>query len=180
MNYFDSFHSQLALPYLETHKELIQEIFKTLEQYFGLIKNSNQKLIDLGSGDGRIVIYSGLNFGIQSIGIEINEALIKESKDKIKSMKKDGAFNKKQYRNVIIKFGDIFRQNLEEFDFIYTYSLPTMHKYMNHVFITAKKDAIIISHKYPLKGFDLYLKLEHELVHKLEKEKLTTFFYKKI
>jgi len=180
MKEHDKITSQLSLPYLETYDELIEDIFKTLEQKFALKKDSDKRFIDLGSGDGRIVIYCGFNFGIKSLGIEINENLIKEANENLKTLINKHNLKKKQLKHIIIEFGDLFRQDLQEFDFIYTYSLPTMHKYMNHVFITAKKDAIIISHKYPLKGFDTYLKLDFELSHKTENTDLSTFFYRKI
>jgi len=47
--------SQLDLPFLETNRELIQNIFETLKLKFRLIKNSHQKLVDLGSGNGQII-----------------------------------------------------------------------------------------------------------------------------
>ena len=55
---YDRFHSQLALPFLETNRELLKELFETLELKFGLKKQSKQQFIDLGSGDGRIMIYA--------------------------------------------------------------------------------------------------------------------------
>lgn len=176
----DKISSQLSLPYLETYDELIIDIFKTLEQNFALKKISNQKFIDLGSGDGRIVIFCGFNYGIKSLGIEINENLIKEANKNIKALKDKNNLKKKQIKHIKIEFGDLFRQNLQDFDFIYTYSLPTMHKYMNHVFITAKEDAIIISHKYPLKGFDTFLKSEYELKHRPDNQDIKTYFYRKV
>ncbi len=176
----DKISSQLSLPYLETHDELIKEIFMILEQEFALKRDSNQGFIDLGSGDGRIVIFCGFNYGIKALGIEINENLIKEANENLRVLKNRHNLKKKQLKHIRIEFGDLFRQDLQDFDFIYTYSLPTMHKYMNHVFITAKNNAVIISHKYPLKGFDTYLKLEYELIHKTEKQELTTYFYRKV
>ena len=55
---FEKFHSQLDLPFLETDTKFIKEIFQTLEQKFGLESNSNQKFIDLGAGNGTVVIYA--------------------------------------------------------------------------------------------------------------------------
>jgi len=180
MKEHDKLSSQLSLPYLETYNELVVDIFKTPEEKFALKKDSNQGLIDLGSGDGRIVIFCGFNYGIKSLGIEINENLLKEANENLKALKTENNLKKKQLKHIKIEFGDLFRQNLQDFDFIYTYSLPTMHKYLNHVFITAKKDAIIISHKYPLKGFDTFLKLEFELKHGTDNQDIRTYFYRKV
>lgn len=176
----DAFHSQLALPYLETNQDLLKDIFKVLEQNFSLIKNSKQKFMDLGSGDGRIVIYSALNYGIKSFGIEINQSLIQETKDRIKALKIAKSYDKHLIKRVVIKEGDIFKQNLKEYDFIYIYALPSMHKYLNHVFKTANNDAVIISHKYELNKLESLLKLRYTLEHKPKTLEVSTYLYSKI
>jgi len=177
---FDIFHSQLDLPFLETDNELLEEIFQTLESKFGLKKNSNQKFVDLGAGNGNIVIYTALNYNIKSYGIEIDHNLINEAKIKIKSLKKEGIYNKSLLKKIKIKLGDFYLLNLEDYDFIYIYSLPSMQKFLQHVFITTKKGAIIISHKYHLEGFKYLLKNEYRLAHKNGKQEIYSFFYKKI
>lgn len=171
-------HSELALPYLETPEDHIKVIFKTLETKFGLKKDSKQKLIDLGSGDGCIVVYSGINYGIRSFGCEINPNLIKETKEKIKMLKKEKIYQNKNFRKIIIKIGDIFILNLKKFDFIYIYSLPTMQKFLNHVFKTAKSGAVFISYKYPLKNFESYLKLDYILKDNDNNHDIS-YFYRK-
>ena len=170
--------SLLDLPFLETDLEHLTKIFQILEQKFHLMKNSKQKIIDLGSGDGRVVIYSGLNYSIRSIGIEIDSDLIKEAKKYIKLLKKKKIHKSKNFRKVKIKMGDIFEQDINKYDFIYLYSLPTMQKFLKHVFKTAKRGAVIISYKYPLKEFEGYLKLEYILKDEDINHNIC-YFYKK-
>ena len=153
---FYNITSQLTLPFLSSHSEVIGGIFNTLEKKFRLKKGSNQHFIDLGSGDGSIVIYSGVNYKIKSFGIEINQNLFKEAKKSIKRL------NWKTQRHIKIMRGDLFQQNLEKFDFIYIFSLPSMHKFLLHVFLTAKKGAVIISYKYRLSNMKEFLKPAHE------------------
>ncbi|MHA1729871.1 MAG: SAM-dependent methyltransferase [Promethearchaeota archaeon] len=81
-------HSQLALPFSVTSDDAIKKIFETLEQKFGLSNGSKQKLLDLGSGTGNILIYSATHYNIKSVGIEININLIKLAKGRIKALKK--------------------------------------------------------------------------------------------
>ncbi|MFX1494384.1 MAG: class I SAM-dependent methyltransferase [Promethearchaeota archaeon] len=171
--------SQLDLPFLETNGELIQKIFETLRLKFRLIKNSNQKLIDLGSGNGQIIAHSALNYGIKSIGIEINQNIIKEAKRHIKLLKKEKLYHRKLFRKIKVVHGDFYEIDLRDFDFIYIYSLPTMQKYLQHVFLTAKNRSIIISYKYPLNGFDSFLKLEFELKSEFKDKLISTFYYEK-
>ncbi len=176
---FYTFHSQLSLPFLATNNEHFIDIFKVLELKFGLKSKSHQKLIDLGSGDGRVVIYAALNYGIKSLGVEINSNLIKDARDQLKLLKKEKNYTKKQIIKIKFKLGDFFELNLKKFDYIYIYCLPTMQKYLKHVFITAKRGAIIISYKYPLKSFELFLNLEHKLEHKEKNQALYTYYYRR-
>ena len=171
--------SQLDLPFLETNREFIQKIFETLKLRFRLIKYSNQKLVDLGSGNGQIIFYSALNYGIKSIGIEINQDLIKEAKTYIKLLKKEKLYQRKLFRKIEFIHGDFFEIDMRDFDFIYIYSLPTMQKYLQHVFLTAKNKSIIISYKYPLNGFDSFLKLDYELKSEFKDRIISTFYYEK-
>ncbi len=172
--------SQLELPFLETPPDLLEEIFHILRDRFGLKRNSNQKMIDLGAGNGTVIIYSALNYNIESFGIEINSNLIDETKTRIRILKVKHNHKRSILKNIKIELGDFYQKNLKKFDFIYIYSLPTMQKYLKHVFFTAKKGAIIISHKYPLNGLNSYLKLDYELIQKKGNKEFTTYFYSRL
>lgn len=176
---FSKFHSQLELPFLETNTEFLREIFRILELEFGLKYGSNQKFIDLGAGNGNIVIYAALNYSIKAVGIEINQNLKSEADIRIKLLKKDGNYKKRLFKKINIKLGDFFIHNLKKFDYIYIYSFPSMHKYLKHIFRTAKIGAVIISHKYKLENFETFLDNKYILPHKCDKQVFFTFFYEK-
>ncbi|MBA7633712.1 hypothetical protein ES703_41283 [subsurface metagenome] len=177
---FEKFHSQLDLPFLETDNEFLEEIFQTLEFEFSLEYNSKQKFIDLGAGNGVVVIFVALNYSIKSYGFEINQNLINEAEIRIKSLKKEGNYLKSLFKKIFIKYGDLYQHDLKIYDFIYIYSLPTMQRYLKHVFNTAKKNAVIISFKYQLKNFKSILTLQKKLIHNKNKKEVSTFFYRKI
>jgi len=179
MSEFDSYklHSQLALPFLETNLGYLGEIFNILELKFGLKKNSSQKFIDLGSGDGRIVIHVARNYCIRSIGIEINSNLINEAIEQVNSLKKKKMLKRRVFNNIKFIEFDFFKINLKKYDFIFTYSLPSMQKYLRHLFKTAKSTAIVISHKYELNQFDSLLNLKYKLSHSEGKNNIHTYFY---
>jgi len=175
---YHKFISKLSLPYLGTPPEVIPLIFDVLTERFNLKHDSSQSLIDLGAGNGRIIIYSAINYGIKSIGMEIDEVLIEEAYEKIKSLK----MRKKGNLTKLIKIRneDLFLQNLKEYDFIYIFSLPSMQKSLNHVFITAKRGAVFISFKYELIGFESYLNYEYNLKIEDDDNIWEAYFYKKI
>ena len=177
---YEKFLSQLELPFLESNQIYLHQIFETLEQEFGLKKNSHQIFVDLGAGNGQVTIFSALNYGLKSFGIEINLTLVEEAKRSIKLLKKLEKNKKKLLRKIKIICGDFYEQNLRNYDFIYIYSLPTMQKYLRHIFQTAKNGATIISHMYPFKDFKECLDLKLKLEHEGKNQDVATYFYKKI
>ena len=176
---YNRFQSQLDLPFLETPKQSLQELFQILELKFGLTKGSNQKLVDLGSGNGQVVIFSATNYHIKSIGVEINQELIKEANERINAKRNEPFVKKKDIKRIRILNLDFYQINLSSYDFIYIYSLPTMQKYLKHVFFTIKKDAIVISYKYPLEGFEKILTLEFILEAGEKEYRINSYFYRR-
>ena len=177
---FRKIYSQLELPFQETRKVFLKNIFKTLEREFDLKKNSKQRFIDIGSGNGQVIIFSTINYGIRSIGIEIDPILINEAKNSIRSLREGKSFQKKVLKKITLISGNFYTHTLKKYDFIYIYSLPTMQKYLKHVFQTAKCGAIIISHIYPLKSLTQYLELRLKMEHNKENQETSTYFYGRI
>ncbi len=175
-----NFLSELQLPFAETPLDLLEEIFHILQVKFALARNSNQKLVDLGAGNGQIIIYSALNYGIKSFGIEINENLIIEANQRIKMLKREKKYKKKLFRKIKLINKDFFYISLKNYDFIYIFSLPTMQKFLKHVFLTAKTGAIVISFKYPLNNFEKILKLLYKLELKDGQQDVNTYYYVKL
>jgi 2-polyprenyl-3-methyl-5-hydroxy-6-metoxy-1,4-benzoquinol methylase len=175
-----NFLSQLQLPFSETPFDLLEKIFHILQVNYGLTRNSNQNLIDLGAGNGQIIIYSALNYGIKSFGIEINENLIIEARQKVKILKTEKKYKKKLFRKIKLINQDFFNISLKKYDFIYIFTLPTMQKFLNHLFLTAKTGAIVISFKYPLNNFEKILKLSYKLELKDIQQDINTFYYVKL
>ncbi|MGV9172385.1 MAG: class I SAM-dependent methyltransferase [Promethearchaeia archaeon] len=173
---FNEFTSQLALPFQETFQEFLKPIFKILEERFGLQKDSDQNFLDLGAGDGRVVIFVGFHYNIKSVGIEINQNLIDEANESLNRLKKQYA--QKSYDHIQFKHGDLYEYDLSMYDFIYVFSLPTMQKSMKHILKTAKRGAIIIAHKYPLTVCKSLLIQKYKLKHKAKQKPIYTYFYR--
>ncbi|MBD3213867.1 MAG: methyltransferase domain-containing protein [Candidatus Lokiarchaeota archaeon] len=176
---FYSFNSQLSLPFLESDESVFDKIFLVLKERFNLRGGSEQMFIDLGAGNGRIVIHCALNYNIISKGIEINPHLIEEANERIEKLKKQQNYTPERYLKIEMEHGDLFETNLAKYDFIYIFSLPTMQKYLNHIFRTAKSGAIIISYKYPLEEFE-YLREAHQIRIPKTENDINIYFYRKI
>jgi len=172
------FNSQLALPYLESEEKVIEKIFKVLQNRFNLKIHSRQRLIDLGAGDGSVIIYSAVKYDIESTGVEIKPSLVRDLRERIRTIRKSQEQLEARLKKIRIIQGDLFQQSLEGFDYVYIFSLPTMQRFLNHVFQTAEKGTIFISYKYPLEDFS-YLELKHHFSVKVEKREIFSYFYEK-
>src|ERR1700732_5018560 len=69
---------QLA-PYYPTPQTVVEKML----QLGGL--KAGEKMFDLGSGDGRIVIMAAEKFHANAVGVELDKELSRESTDKIQS-----------------------------------------------------------------------------------------------
>jgi hypothetical protein len=141
--------AQEDLPYLQTPFETIRSIFTYLEEK--KILNGSNRLIDLGAGDGRIIIYASEIHKIKSIGIEINKSLVNMAKSLIKQR------NLKKICQ--IKEGDLYDQNLADYDIIVFFMFPSSHRTLYHLIKKILKGTTVISIRWPLDTFDSEWKL---------------------
>jgi len=77
---------------------------------------------DLGSGDGKVVIQVAKNFDVKAIGIEINPLLVVYSRWRIKKLGLE--------KKAKIRWGNIFRENIGDADFIFTYLLQPTNNFL--------------------------------------------------
>ena len=111
--------------------------------------NTNDKLIDLGCGDGRILFKAVQMTNCKGIGIDINKQLIEECKSKVK---KENLGNKLQF------FVDDFSK--ENFDFygcncICFYLVPKILKMLEDKikkYIRDNKDRRVVSIRFPFRN----------------------------
>ncbi len=123
--------------FFRKNRTKLNELFKFLES----IDLKNRKMIDLGSGDGRIVIEFAKN-GYESYGIEFNPFLVWLSRFVAKKMKIKNAYFIKE---------DLFKVNLRDFGIIYIYQDSSVNKKLIKKFESElKHGSIIISNKFQL------------------------------
>lgn len=128
-----------------------------------MIKIANPKkddlVLDLGSGDGRVVIEFAKK-GIQAVGFEINPFLVIYSKRKIKKLGL-GKLAKIHWKN-------FWKENFKKFSIITTFQYFTVSKKLeNKILKECKKRTKIISHywKFP----NLKIKEEKEKIYLYKK-----------
>jgi len=102
--------SEKLAPYYPTPESVV---VKMLE--LGGLK-AGEKMFDLGSGDGRIVILAAQKFHAEATGVELDKDLCRQSLERIRKLGLEKSAN--------IVNGDILKQDYSAADLITVYLLP--------------------------------------------------------
>jgi SAM-dependent methyltransferase len=99
-------------------------------------------VIDLGSGDGRIVIAAAKRFGARGLGVEIDPGLVKVSRD---SAKKAGVADRAEFREQ-----DLFLTDLEPASVVTLYLLPEVNLQLRPHILALKPGTRVVSHDWDM------------------------------
>jgi protein-L-isoaspartate O-methyltransferase len=122
-------------PYYPTPETIVERML----QMGGL--KPGEKMFDLGSGDGRIVIMAARKFKADATGVEFDDDLWKQSMAKIKSLGLD--------KRARILHGDIMEQDYSSADLITVYLLPTSNEKVRPVLEKQlKPGARVVAHDF--------------------------------
>lgn len=156
-----------ALPYVPATNKQIENVFKALKQYslerhltkIAPSKNNIVKLIDLGSGDGRIV-FEAAKRGYHSTGVELNSMLFLYSKYKTFISWKD----KTELFKPVFKRANFWKINMTEYDLIVVFGVQSMMRDLaSKLKEEMKPDCLIMSCRFPISSYKSVFKLEDEL-----------------
>jgi hypothetical protein len=124
-------------------------------------------LIDLGSGDGRIVLTAAKVFGARGFGVEIKDDLVKRSNE---AAQKEGLADRVKF----IK-QDLFKTDMSEATVITMYLLPDTVNLLKDKFVNELKPGTrIVSHDYPLTGWIPEKYVQMDLEDKVQISGVTT------
>ncbi len=122
-------------PYYPTPETIVQKMLQLGELKPG------EKMFDLGSGDGRIVIMAARKFKADATGIEFDKDLWKQSSDRIKSL---GIESRARIIN-----GDIMKQDYSSANLLTVYLLPGSNDKLRPLLEKQlKKGTRIVSHDF--------------------------------
>lgn len=128
-------------PFEPSHKKQLQKIIE-----FADVKK-NEKIAELGSGDGRIVIELAKK-GAIAHGFEINPLLVLYSRKKIKEAKLE--------KNAFIHWKNFWKTNLNTYDTIVLFQFKTiMKKLEKKLKNELKPNSKIISNEWKFPNFKL-------------------------
>ena len=107
---------------------------------------AGDRVFDLGSGDGRIVIMAAQKYKANAIGVELNPSLVKQSMDRIRTL---GLTN-----NARIIEGDLLKQDYSSADLITVYLLPVGNNLVTPILEKQlKKGARVVAHDFEFKAW---------------------------
>jgi len=101
------------VPYVPTSMPVVDRMLELAEV------TVDDVVYDLGSGDGRIVIRAATEYGARGVGIEIDEALVQEARQKADSA---GVADRVAFRQ-----GDLFEADISEATVVTLYLLPSIN-----------------------------------------------------
>lgn len=134
-----------GVPYVPSKVHLLKGVVGELD----LVKG--KKMIELGSGDGRIALWFAKNYPIKVLGIEKMGWLFWSSKIRawLTPFKKG---------EISFERRDLFKVSLKQFDVVYMYLLPHMIERLLPKLEEMKKSSFVISFDYvlPSKKFLLW------------------------
>jgi SAM-dependent methyltransferase len=102
----------------------------------------SDRLYDLGSGDGRIVIRAAEKYGVRGTGIDIDPQRIAEANTSAKKA------NVTQLAN--FKLGDVFEENFSDATVITVYLLPSLNRKLMPKLKQLKPGTRIVSHAFDM------------------------------
>lgn len=129
-------HWQFDVPFVPTPHVVIEEMLR-------LAKVTPQDFVmDLGSGDGRVLITAAQKFGARGIGVDLDGELVAES---IESAKLAGVSDRVQFLQQ-----DLFKTDLGQATVITMYLLPGVMARLQPLLLELKPGTRLVSHDFRL------------------------------
>ena len=127
-------------PYYPTPESIV---VKMLE--LGGLK-AGEKMFDLGSGDGRIVIAAARHFHANAVGVELDKDLCRQSLERIRELGLE--------KSAQIIEGDILRQDYSSADLITVYLLPNSNDKVRPLLERQlKKGTRVVAHDFEIRNW---------------------------
>jgi|SRR5580704_5344897 SAM-dependent methyltransferase len=134
------FNSKKVVPYVPTGPETVAAMLKLA----GMTKND--LVIDLGCGDGRIVIAAAKEYGAHGIGVDIDPERIKEANE---NAGKEGVTNLVEFRQ-----GDLFDADIRKATVVTLYLLPSVNmKLRPKLWRELKPGTRVVSHTFDMEDW---------------------------
>jgi len=140
-----------AGPYVPSPQSVVSDMLKLAEV------GPEDFVIDLGSGDGRIVRTAALVFGARGFGVEIKDELVRQANA---DARREGIAERVKFVNA-----DLFKTDISPATVLTMYLLPdTVNLLREKLLAELKPGTRVLSHDYPLSGWipEKYVQMDLE------------------
>ena len=121
-------------PYVQTPQVVVDKMLEVAKV------GARDYLIDLGSGDGRLIITAARKYGARGFGVDLNKSLVTLSN---RNATKAGVANR-----AVFYERDLHDTDLSQADVITTYLLPEVNLMVRSRLLALKPGTRIVSHDY--------------------------------
>jgi hypothetical protein len=140
-----------AGPYVPSPQSVVADMLKLAEV------GPADFVVDLGSGDGRIVLTAAKVFGARGFGVEIQEKLVALSNE---AARREGVADRVRFINQ-----DLFKTDISQATVLTMYLLPnTVNMLKDKLLAELRPGTRVLSHDYPLAGWipERYVQMDLE------------------
>ena len=132
--------SEWRPPFITTPPEVVERMLQVAET------RADDLVMDLGSGDGRIVIAAARKFGARAVGIELDGALVQKSREAARAAQ---VADKASFIE-----GDVLAADISKATVITVYLLPDLMRKLQSRFIQELAPGTrIVSHAFTMAGW---------------------------
>jgi hypothetical protein len=129
-----------AAPFVPTPQDIVMAMLELAEV------GPDDYLIDLGSGDGRIVLTAVRDFGARGLGVELNSELVAQA---LRLARMQGVADRARFVHQ-----DLFETDLSNATVVAMYLLPlAVNRLRDKLFDELAVNARIVSHDYAMQGW---------------------------
>ncbi len=132
----EEFRFRYEVPYVPTPQVTVDEMLRVAEV------GPQDFVIDLGSGDGRIVVTAARKFGARGFGVDLDEELVARSEE---SARRAGVADRVRFYRQ-----DLFKTDLGQATVISTYLLPFVMLKLRPQLLQLKPGTRIVSHDFDM------------------------------
>lgn len=157
LGFYFIYSLMISTPFYPSRIKALDKAFDELD----IEANKNKKFIDLGSGDGRVVLWAAKK-GFDAYGVDENPYLILLSR--IRTV----LFHRGLSKHAHIIHGSFNKIDLSEYAVIYMYIYPKhMESLKEKLKKEMSKDAVILSNTFTFKDVEPIAKSGHFYIYKL-------------
>lgn len=138
----------LDVPYVPTPENIVEAMLRLAAP------TPADYLVDLGCGDGRIVVTAAQKYGVRGFGVDLNPERVKEARA--------NAVKAKVTDKVEFIEGDLFKTDFKKASVLTMYLLPNVNMRLRPEILKMKPGTRVVSHAFHMEDWEPDVKEQHD------------------